>query len=102
MANEKMMKGDVLEFASNMKKLVNNKDHRLEKFMQVLIGPRMVNSYIEAKFLRMEMMSVLFYCITKLLSPNLVILHCTYNFNFIVMESIIIYTLRHIYPTYVY
>jgi len=28
MANEKTMKGDVLEFASHMKKLVNNKDHR--------------------------------------------------------------------------
>ena len=28
MSNEKLMKGDVIEFASNMKKLVNNKDHR--------------------------------------------------------------------------
>lgn len=33
MANEKMMKGDVLEFASNMKKLVNNKDHSDIKFL---------------------------------------------------------------------
>lgn len=33
MANEKVMKGDVLEFASNMKKLVNNKDHSDVKFL---------------------------------------------------------------------
>lgn len=33
MANEKVMKGDVLEFASNMKKLVNNKEHSDVKFL---------------------------------------------------------------------
>ncbi|KAL4236268.1 BTB/POZ domain-containing protein 19 [Mactra antiquata] len=33
MANEKLMKGDVLEFAANMKKLVNNKDHSDVKFL---------------------------------------------------------------------
>ncbi|XP_052778189.1 BTB/POZ domain-containing protein 19-like [Mya arenaria] len=33
MANEKLMKGDVMEFASNMKKLLNNKDHSDVKFL---------------------------------------------------------------------
>ncbi|KAH3695518.1 BTB/POZ domain-containing protein 19-like [Dreissena polymorpha] len=33
MANEKIMKGDVMEFASNMKKLINNKDHSDVKFL---------------------------------------------------------------------
>lgn len=33
MANEKVMKGDIMEFASNMKKLVNNKEHSDVKFL---------------------------------------------------------------------
>lgn len=33
MANEKIMKGDIMEFASNMRKLVNVKDHSDVKFL---------------------------------------------------------------------
>lgn len=35
MANEKVMKGDVMEFASNMKKIVNNKEHRYDCWSRI-------------------------------------------------------------------